>query len=406
MSKTSITIQLVEEELERVKSFNNQHFNNLTAVNFIVREYRSNLKKHLINLKEDSGEFNVPASEPEDSNIRIKGLYDDIIDVVSGMRFKDNRFKAATNWCTLQNINPNDALILFEEVGKGEDNFLEEEEIKNIDKGWRLPELNEMKTLFHRKVYKENKHRCIWLQHGSVFSLSSKNIIYSHEYVGFATFFIILVRSTKKGLQFKSIEGLYNIHQIDDITEIVNEKKVVRKTSTKSGVRRSTPRKSKSKFEIKNMKYVNFHYAFGNIESAPVDSRNFAIRGYIAKSGINPIGIKIKDFELNDTGIINARFYIDAEIKDLGLDIPLRFKQADYVFIAKYGPRMWIKVTGYKSGFDFDKSKQEVIDRYFDVADKYAIDNSYAKRIVVDNKPDLAINTIPAKYFVGVSTFR
>jgi len=405
------TISIIEEELERVKSFVNNNFDNSAAVNYIVREYRSNLKKHLSVLINDMETFKEPP------NVRISydhhEPYDKfygITEIISGMRWQIDRLKAANDWCNVNNIGLVEANELMELASQGE--VKSDKSLSTIKKLWRFPTEDEVvRTLKHRRLYKKISARRVWLD--------------NHKLIGLTTYMVetkdqdernkvdckhfgLVVKNTSKGLEFKSLDGLYTFDDVVEKIQSMNIKttaaKIRVRKGEKSGVRRSTPKVSNTKFMI-DMKYVNFHYAFGNSDSAPVDSRNFAIRGYIAKSAINPIGVKLKDFELNDAGVVNARFYIDSEIKDLGLDIPLRFNTHDYQFIHKYGARMWVKVTGYNSGFDYEASKLEVIERYYDVADKYAIAGSYAKRIVIDNKPNITLDQIEAKYLIGLSKF-
>lgn len=342
--------------------------------------------------------------------------FEEIIEVVSGLRWKDDRTIHALTWCKINNIDVKDAAELFKIVNYGEEKSDKSEKAELI--GWRIPTVNELKTFIkHRKKSKDYLHRRVWcLNNNKPQLIGLKSFIVSkesvNEYANTIPYFAIIVRDTPKGLKFEPLDGFFLYKQLLEKVKELNLRKVksIRKTQKtrtfvqSSGARRSSPKVNNTKFKT-GMKYVVFHYAFGSIDTAPKDSRNFAMRGYIAKSLINPVGIKIKDFEVNDIGMINARYYIDSEIKRLGLDIPLHFKEGDYKFIDKYGPRMWIKVSEFKSGFEYDLNKQIIIDKYFDIADKYTIDNSFAKRIVIDTKPDIDIKKISAKMLSNVTIF-
>lgn len=381
-------IPVVEDEIKRLKSFvNNNGFHNGTAINQIVRRYRRELKHHLLIMQDDlKDEQKAKADEAPK-----KGPFDDIIEILSGIKYRDERWIKAMSWCEAKRYAPAQATELFNEVSKGKERPAKSK--RNIKNKWHIPTLKEMEALTIHPDYPKNRTVWIWDRHNGenmTFGVNTRISSSVNALIPYEKYFTTLVKTVGKEIKIQTF-GLMSFEDAKKLAAVSNAR-VPNSTPTKkvkkgSGVRRSTPKVSNTKWKI-NMKYVNFHYAFGGMKNAPIDSRNFAIRGYIAASAINPVGIKIKDFEFNDVGIINARFYVDSEIRSLGLDIPLHFTYGDdYEFIAKYGPRMWIKMTNYKSGFDYTTAADDIINRYFDVADKHIIKESYTKRIVIDNKP-------------------
>lgn len=338
-----------------------------------------------------------------------KDIFSEIIDVISGKRWQIDRYNAAMTWCRINDIDPANATDLFNEVNKGEKKPDKSEDALN--NGWRIPTPDEVKTFIrHRKAGKKYASRRVWCQVDNKLQTIGTNTFevknpQKEINSAFSTYFCVLVKNTKTGLVYKDLAGLYSNKQLKKAKNNQHVQKKQRAYIKGSGARRSSPKIFNSRFKT-GMKYVTFHYAFGNMSSAPKDSRNFAMRAFIAESNLNPVGIKLKDFEVNDTGLVNARYYIDSEIKRLGLDIPLHFKDGDYNFIDVYGPRMWIKVSGFKSKFDYDLNRQIIINKYFDVADKYAIDNSFAKRVIIDNKPDIDIKNLSAKLISNITIYK
>ena len=392
-------------------------FNNIQLLDNSI----SNLEKlkkgfEILHLTGVSEQLNLVISDLKKILIKSdKGVFDEIIEVITGMRWKEDRWNAAMTWCKANSIAPTNAVKLFEIVGKGEDKSDKSEKAELI--GWRIPSANELKTFIkHRKKSKDYINRRTWcLVNDSPHSIGLNSFVISNKIIktDSTSYFAIIVRDTPKGLKFKPLDGLFTYKQLLEKIDELNLSKVKRiKKAQKtrafikgSGARRSSPKINNTKFKT-GMKYVSFHYAFCNMKNAPKNSHNFTMRGYIAKSDMNPVGIKIKDFEVNDTGMVNARYYIDSEIKRLGLDIPLYFREGDYKFIEKYGPRMWIKFSGFESGFDYDKNKRIIIDRYFDINDKYTIDDSFAKRVIIDTKPNVEIEAISAKLLSNITTFK
>jgi len=458
----------LKTEISRIEA-NVKETSNASAINYVMRNYLHELKS-IDSFQED----NKPAKEID--------IYSDIMETISGMRFKDDRYAAAVKWCNLQSIKPKDATKLFDLVNKGEKRASTARE--EIDKGWRLPTEDEMITfLKHRKASKSYFNRVVWLKNYHIMSLRTRKVNNdTSNYLGIGTsYFLILVRNTQKGLQFKPLDGLYNKNEIrlkikefnnpvkrkytandcgtdNTLSKVLNTKEelleyigryyitpkgLIRITNDESligkilnirsplfcessgtickvcngkslpkynykpspGRRRSTPIPSKTKYTT-NIKYVMFHYAFSKTQSdAPLDARHFSIRACVVKSKMNPVGIKLKDFELNDIGLINGRFYIDDEIKRLGLDIPLYFNEIDYNFISKYGARNWVKYSNFKSNFDYTSAMNDVITRYFDVPEKYTIGQSFAKRLIIDRSPEIEAKDIDAK-LSGISQFK
>jgi hypothetical protein len=148
------------------------------------------------------------------------------------------------------------------------------------------------------------------------------------------------------------------------------------------------------------------HYSFGSQDQAPMDMKAFAFRACRKKSANCSIEIPAKDFELNDIGLIHGRFYIDQTIRNKGYDLELYFAQADYEFIKFYGPRMWIKATGYVSGFKYNDYTREVIERYFDVSHEHTIVKSFSKRVIIDNSPYFESATLDSRLIAELSNFK
>lgn len=196
----------------------------------------------------------------------------------------------------------------------------------------------------------------------------------------FKRFFIFSSRNNEKEKEKKEEKKEVG-KQITKAPEVKTEK-------ISSGKRREYLKSKKSKFRT-GIPFVSMHYSFGSQDQAPTDMKSFAFRAYRGASKNNVADIKLKDFELNDAGLINGRFYIDQEIRKNGYDLELYFSQYDYEFIHTYGPRNWVNVTGYKSDFNYDHYVNEIIDRYFDISDHWVITNSFSKRVIVDRKPTI-----------------
>ena len=158
---------------------------------------------------------------------------------------------------------------------------------------------------------------------------------------------------------------------------------------------------------VTDIQFVSFHYVFAGTEKIPPsDMSRFSFRAHRRKSKQNSSEIKFKDFELNDAGLINARFYVDREIRTKDLNLKLYFKTRDYLFIEKFGPRMWIKATGFKSVFKYDEYVDVIINRYFDIPDDYTIEESIPRRVVVDRKPDIELSSLDPNWLKGLSNFK
>lgn len=212
--------------------------------------------------------------------------------------------------------------------------------------------------------------------------------------------------NAKKNAVPTRVEKPYVLNEVKlvDLKKPLKEN-VETKPRHNTGTRREIVKAKKSKFRT-GVLFVSMHYSFGSQSLAPMDMRAFAFRAGRRKSKNNNIEIKNKDFELNDTELINGRFYIDQEIRKNGYDIELSFAQADYEFIKVYGPRMWIKVTGYKSGFKYEENTREVIDRYFDVSYEHSIVKSFSKRVIVDTNPYSESVTLDSRLIAKISNFK
>ncbi len=267
---------------------------------------------------------------------------------------------------------------------------------------WRIPTITEFNKFFKKGLLP--KHLNVWADGTQTFGLNSGFV---EETTSFAKHFLLLT----DGKNLHRVKGLFTYQEALEVATdlFINETefnnfestlKLIQKATYKKatgtgavGRRRSTAKPMRSKFKT-GVKYVSFHYGFGKQEQAPIDTKAFCVRAVINASQSNPVGVKIRDFECNDVGIVNARHYIDSEIRKLGLEIPLYFTQSQYAFISQYGARMYVTVTEFKSELDFDKAKFEIMDRYFDIPDNFVIAESFAKRLVVDHKPQIATDTI------------
>jgi len=291
---------------------------------------------------------------------------------------------------------------------------------KDIDKTlWRLPTVKEMEHFL--KLGKNPIKLNVWTKSiknnvASIFGCDTGFNQKIDKSSGITSFVVIT-----DGKHLVRIDGLYKFKEANElgINYIPNEKdffnfktsqKVIEKKAYKKakstnsvGRRRSTAKPSKSKFKT-GVKYVSFHYSFGSQEQAPTDTRAFSIRAVLNPSMSNKVGIKIKDFECNDYGVINARFYIDSEIRRLGLEVPLYFTQSQYTFISQYGARMFVLSTGFKSDLDFDKAKLEIINRYYDVADDFIVKESFSKRLIVDHSPVLKTKELNQELLEAIQT--
>ena len=276
---------------------------------------------------------------------------------------------------------------------------------KSLQHSWYIPTYIELQKFFATGLLP--KHLNIWVQSEGDklqnFGLNFGNLRKTTE---IAKHFLILT----DGKHLHQVEGLFTyeeackkandlcfngpeLNNFESVQNLIQKQAYKKAKGTASvGRRRSTAKAKRSKFRT-GVKYVSFHYSFGKQDQAPTDTKAFCIRAVINSSDSNPVGIKIRDFECNDVGIINARHYIDSEIRRLGLEVPLYFTQKQYKFISAFGARNYVLVTDFKSELDFDKAKHEIIDRYFDIPDNFVIAESYSKRLVVDHSKLINKNT-------------
>jgi hypothetical protein len=142
-----------------------------------------------------------------------------------------------------------------------------------------------------------------------------------------------------------------------------------------------TKNKYTDKFPLP-IKNCRFHYPFGK-DNPPKNRVSFTIRADYnnAKLGIK---IKYKSFELNDYGLLNARYYLDTELrKHKGTKKALYFSNEEFKYIEDFGIVNFKKHTKYKSGVNYKKYTQIILDRYLTLAEQYHIEQSYSKNVII-----------------------
>lgn len=177
------------------------------------------------------------------------------------------------------------------------------------------------------------------------------------------------------------IEIVDNITKID-IKPIINDSKEVKKTKEKTIVR---------KFPT-GIKGVNFHYPFGpssKLTSLHGESFAFRARRSYTNKDKKKIYVKAGDHPLTETGLITGAFALDTKIIRENHPLSKIFNNDDYNFIDKYGVEHWIIITGFKSIFEYNESRKEIILRYFNIEEDQAIKDSYPKIYTYSSFSDL-----------------
>jgi len=375
-------IEIIESEMTRTKKLLNTPSDAFNYIMYAHLRELAKLKSFYTKNFKDIDKDTVKAN--------FEVIQDDIIDVISGIKFKDKRDDAAQRWANLHSIDLTTCPDILVEIEKGE--------TRRVQKAarWELPS----STFCLKYIDKLVTKRTIWLNETRDVEYSDKTMTTLPCTFGTASHIVAPVYPKERyfttAVKGEKIIELGYLNRDDAIAE-------VSKLNDNLGGRRSTALKKKSKFKTP-FKYVSFHYAFGGAEQSPTDSKAFALRGGISKTKMHA-GIKFKDFEYSEIGMIHARFYVDQQIRSLGLDLPLVFSQADYDFIHNFGPRMYIEFTGWSSSFEYNKYKMEIIHRYYDVSEKYKVVESYSKRLIKDTKPEIKAGQLSAAEVANLSKF-
>ena len=129
------------------------------------------------------------------------------------------------------------------------------------------------------------------------------------------------------------------------------------------------------------------HYPFGpTAKNDSIQATRITMRAGFSPSAIMPTGIQKLDFEFNDIGLINGRFYLDDIIKSRGYKHRIYFSNADFNFIKEFGPTAYIQATNYKSNFDYELVADEIIKSHLNLDESHTIIESYPKGIIRDHK--------------------
>ena len=371
-----------------------------TSFNYVMHSHLKELMKLKAFKSSLSDATKAPELLTEGHQESLDDIVSDLYDKVSCITYKTARQKAVDSVFKNIDLDIREYPELTDLIEQGK-----LPKSKKVKERWHIPTVEECINLKD----KFPKNRTIWTtdsvteknndgdkqEYDLVFGTSSEKSDHASIF-GIEKYFTYAVKGKKiKYLGFKTkLIAMMLAEQLNDKPSKYVHKERDTNNETKHKTKFTTP-----------FKYVMFHYAFGSEYTIPTDSRAFAIRGKIGKTKKHD-GIKGKDFEYSDAGLVHARFYIDQEIRKNGLDTDLHFNQSDYSFIEVYGPKMWIKITGWKTNFDFVGHKLQIIKRYYTVDDRYSITESYSKRLIVDNKIDFSISALPSNMLIGLSSWK
>jgi len=146
----------------------------------------------------------------------------------------------------------------------------------------------------------------------------------------------------------------------------------------------NTKNKGNTKFSLP-IKNCRFHYPFGK-DNPPKNRVSFTIRADYNNTKLG-IKIKYKSFELNDYGLLNARYYLDTELKKYnGTEKALYFSEEEYNYIKNFGIVKFKNYSKYNSGVDYDKYVKVILNRYLTLDEQYHIEQSYSKNVIILDK--------------------
>ena len=352
-------------------------------------------------------------------NIRLKNseLFDVFYNHQNSKKFDDKLMCSYDELLKFiqQNTNVLNSKVVLPSEEKLVELLSNDEATEAVKDVYRIPTREEIDIYIKRKGGLYNRTFLIYDDKLSLYRSRSKKItklpgdgLNNMSY----KFHIVLVKNGKKSFLFKRV-GFEDIRLIEKIVEEYNTKPKTRIKKTKAVSEGTKKNQRRSKHIPMNTKhktgilYVSAHVPFGRTmayKEAPLRSNVFSMRAYIKPTFENE-GILYKDFEFNDVGLINGRFYIDSEIKRLKYTNDLYFKKTDYDFIEQYGPTNWIKLSGFKSDFNYDDYMYQQTNRYFDLDPSYEIPESFPSRIIQDYHEEVQMCDIPSNMLHNITKF-